>query len=521
MLFNPCYLILNLILNFYFVTERFKKKIMALSIYNSMTGKKEAFVPRTERKVGMYACGVTVYDVCHIGHARSAIVFDVIKRYLEHKGYEVTFIKNFTDIDDKIINKAKAEGKTCEEISATYIKEYYEDMHALGVRDATIEPRATQYIQEIIEMVEGLIEKGYAYEIDGDVYFSVKKFNGYGKLSKKNIDELESGARVEVDERKKDPLDFALWKSSKPGEPFWNSPWGKGRPGWHIECSVMSMKHLGECFDIHGGGKDLIFPHHENEIAQSEAFSGKPLAKYWIHNGFVNINSQKMSKSLGNFFTIKDILKLYEPEAVRLFLLLTHYRSPLDFSEENIKSALSGRDRVYAMLQRIEKTEDEFRVRAGQALTESGEKQKKSFLEKISNFKSSFEEAMDDDFNTAKALGKVFELVKEINIFINEKKDFSENDLDSLTEAGNLIKESGKILGLFQESPQEWLKKSGSKSPDSEEISEEKVNKLIEERNIARKNKDWETADRIRKELSEKNIISGDTPFGTEWRRGK
>ncbi|OGL44385.1 MAG: cysteine--tRNA ligase [Candidatus Schekmanbacteria bacterium RBG_16_38_11] len=494
---------------------------MALSIYNSMTGKKEAFVPRTERKVGMYACGVTVYDVCHIGHARSAIVFDVIKRYLEQKGYEVTFIKNFTDIDDKIINKAKAEGKTCEEISGKYIKKYYEDMHALGVSDATIEPRATQYIEEITGMVKGLIEKGYAYEIDGDVYFSVKKFNGYGKLSKKNIDELESGARVEVDERKKDPLDFALWKSSKPGEPFWDSPWGKGRPGWHIECSVMSMKHLGECFDIHGGGKDLIFPHHENEIAQSEAFSGKPLAKYWVHNGFVNINSQKMSKSLGNFFTIKDVLKLYEPEVIRLFLLLTHYRSPLDFSEDNLKSALSGLERVYTTLKRIKEIKEEFRVKAGQTLKESGEKQKKSFLEEVSSFKASFEEAMDDDFNTAKALGKVFELIKEINIFINEKRDFSKDDLDSLTEAGNLIKKNGKILGLFQDDPQEWFKKSWVESPVSEEISEEEVNRLIEERNSARKKKDWQAADRIRKELLEKNIILEDTPSGTKWKRVK
>ena len=494
---------------------------MTLIIYNSMTGEKEAFVPREKGKAGMYACGVTVYDLCHIGHARSAIVFDVIKKYLEYKGYEVTFVKNFTDIDDKIINKAKAEGKSCEEISTKYIKEYYEDMHALGISDATIEPRATQYIKEITGMVKGLIEKEYAYEIDGDVYFSVKKFNGYGKLSKKNIDDLESGARVEVDERKKDPLDFALWKSSKPGEPFWESPWGKGRPGWHIECSAMSMKHLGVYFDIHGGGKDLIFPHHENEIAQSEAFSGKPLAKYWVHNGFVNINSQKMSKSLGNFFTIKDVLKLYEPEVIRLFLLLTHYRSPLDFSEDNLKSALSGLERVYTTLKRIEETKKELRAKGGKALTESGEKQMKSFLEEVSSFKASFEKAMDDDFNTAKALGKVFELVKEINIFINEEKDFSKDYLDSLTEAGNLIKKNGEILGLFQDNPQEWFKKSWVESPVSEEISEEEVNRLIEERNSARKQKDWQTADRIRKELLEKNIILEDTPYGTEWKRVK
>src|SRR3989338_4881171 len=489
---------------------------MSLKIYNSMTGEKEVFVPLSEKKVKMYACGVTVYDLCHIGHARSATVFDIIRRYLEYRGFEVTFVKNFTDIDDKIINRAREEKKTCEEVASLYIREYYEDMHALGVKDATVEPKATQYVQEIIEMTSGLIENGFAYEIGGDVYFSVRKFNGYGKLSKKNIEELESGARVEVDERKKDPLDFALWKASKPDEPFWISPWGKGRPGWHIECSVMSMKLLGESLDIHGGGKDLIFPHHENEIAQSEAFSGKFFARYWVHNGFVNINNEKMSKSLGNFFTIKDIFKIYPPEAVRLFLLSTHYRSPIDFSEENLKSAISGIERVYTTLLRIEEIK---RSRSGQRSAVSGQRSTNNFIDKVKNFKASFEEAMDDDFNSAKALGKIFELVKEINILTGDKREFSKDEMNFLIEAEKAITKSGEVLGLFQENREEWFKKA---KPDAEGgINEEDIKKLIEERNEARKKKDWQMADKIRKTLLEKNISLEDTPSETKWRRIK
>jgi len=492
---------------------------MPLRIYNSLTGKKEVFVPIVEGKVGMYACGVTVYDLCHIGHARSAIVFDIIRRYFEYKGFEVTFVKNFTDIDDKIINRARAEKRTCEEISEQYIKEYYEDMHALGVRDATVEPKATQYIKEIIEMVEVLMEKGYAYEVEGNIYFSVRKFNNYGKLSKKNIEELESGARVEVDERKRDPLDFALWKSSKQDEPFWESPWGKGRPGWHIECSAMSMKLLGDSFDIHGGGKDLIFPHHENEIVQSEAFSGKPFARYWIHNGFVNINSQKMSKSLGNFFTIKEILKLYPPEAVRLFLLSTHYRSPLDFSEDNLKSSFSSLERVYATLQKIEEINSQFPKANSQSSLSNDQMPRDNFLDKINELRYSFIDAMDDDFNTAKALGKIFELIKEINIFAGGKRNFSKNDLDLLIKAGKEVKKRGEILGLFQDNPSEWFKKVRIKSDTSEEITEDEVNRLIEERDLARRKKDWQLADRIRQTLLDKNIILEDSHMGTKWRR--
>ena len=323
---------------------------MAIRVYNTLTGKKEDFVPLHEGKVGMYVCGVTVYDLCHIGHARSAIIFDILYRYFRYRGYEVTFVRNFTDIDDKIINRANQEGVDYKTIAERYIREFGMDIRGLGLEKATIEPRATDHIPEMIELVSGLIEKGYAYPGGGDVFFSVERFKEYGKLSKRNLEEMQAGARVEIDEKKKNPLDFVLWKGSKPGEPFWESPWGKGRPGWHIECSVMSMKYLGETFDIHGGGRDLVFPHHENEIAQSEGATGKPFARYWIHNGFININKEKMSKSLGNILTIKEVVKEWHPEVLRLFFLSSHYRSPLDYSEESLKEAKSGLDRFYTTL---------------------------------------------------------------------------------------------------------------------------------------------------------------------------
>ena len=324
-----------------------------MKIYNTLTGKKEEFIPLVPGKAGIYACGVTVYDRCHIGHARSAIVFDVIRRYLKYKGLNVTYVRNFTDIDDKIINRSNQEGIPWDAVAGKYTDEYYRDMDMLGVGRADIEPKATEYIPEMIDIVQGLIGKGYAYESDGSVYFAVDEFQGYGKLSKRDMEEMMAGARVEVDERKKNPLDFALWKKSKEGEPFWESPWGRGRPGWHIECSAMSVKHLGESFDIHGGGADLLFPHHENEIAQSEAFTGKPFAKYWVHNGFITINKEKMSKSLGNFFTIKEVLETFDPEVVRFFLLSTHYRSPIEFSDEQLREAESSLDRYYTTVVRI------------------------------------------------------------------------------------------------------------------------------------------------------------------------
>jgi len=379
---------------------------MAIRVYNTMSGKKEEFVPLQENKVGMYVCGVTVYDLCHIGHARSAIIFDMIYRYLRYRGYEVTFVRNFTDIDDKIINRANQEKIDYKTIAERYIREFEVDMGGLGLEKATMEPRATDHIPEMIRLLSTLVENGYAYRGGSDVFFSVGRFKDYGKLSKRNLDEMQAGARVEIDEKKENPLDFVLWKGSKPGEPFWESPWGKGRPGWHIECSVMSMKYLGETFDIHGGGKDLVFPHHENEIAQSEGATGNIFARYWIHNGFINIDKEKMSKSLGNFLTIKDVLKQWHPEVLRLFFLSSHYRSPLDYTEESLKEAKSGLDRFYSMLKAVQ---DEIK-RPAQPKGKVDTPAFKEAQQAIESFQARFEEAMDDDFNTAQSLGYFFGL---------------------------------------------------------------------------------------------------------------
>lgn len=382
-----------------------------LKIYNTMGRKLEEFKPLREGKVGMYVCGVTVYDNCHIGHARSAVAFDIIYRYLKYKGYDVVFVKNFTDVDDKIINRANEEGLGFSEVANKYIDEYYKDMSKLNIAKPEFEPKATEHIKEIIDLVKRLQQKGYAYEVDGDVYYRVDRFKEYGKLSGKNIDELKSGARVDVNDKKENPLDFALWKKSKENEPKWDSPWGEGRPGWHIECSAMSMKYLGESFDIHGGGEDLIFPHHENEIAQSEAATGKPFAKYWIHNGFVRINKEKMSKSLGNFFTIKDILKKYDGQTLRYFLLLTHYRSPIDFSFEGLDAAKEALNRYYNFIQRLEETDFDKKGKLDEQLKQRLD----SLLER-------FEEAMDDDFNAPKAIGEVFSTIKAFNQYLDSIK---------------------------------------------------------------------------------------------------
>ncbi len=483
-----------------------------MNVFNTLTGKLEEFKSLNDRKVGIYACGVTVYDLCHIGHARSAVVFDVIVRYLRYKGYEVKFVKNFTDIDDKIINKAIKEGVSWKQIAEKYTEEYYKDMDRLGIERADIEPKATEHINEMIEMIQTLINKGYAYEIEEEqaksVYFSVEKFPEYGKLSKKKIDELMSGARIEVDERKKSPLDFALWKASKPGEPWWDSPWGRGRPGWHIECSAMSIKYLGETFDIHGGGADLIFPHHENEIAQSEAFTGKLFAKYWIHNGFVTIHKEKMSKSLGNVLNIRDLLDIYDAEALRLFLLSSHYRSPVEFAHEYIKEAEATVDRVYSTILRIEDFEKV------ETKTKSSTEFKKieSMLE---NLKPEFDNAMDDDFNTAKALGILFEFIKEINRFM-DKKPSQDKEIDFLGKAKKTIKEIGSVLNLFQRKPLDWYRDLLKVKKIA--ITEEDINRFIEERAVARKNKDWEKADSIREQLLSKGIILEDKPDKTIWK---
>lgn len=486
---------------------------MALQIYNTMKRYKEPFIPLKEGFVGMYACGVTVYDLSHIGHARALVVFDVIYRYLKYRGYTVTYVRNYTDIDDKIIKRAQEEGVTYKEIADRYIQEFDYDMQLLGMEKPTFGPRATDHIGEMIAMIQTLIDKGFAYVVDGDVYFNVGKFPEYGKLSGKNIDELNAGARIEVDERKQNPLDFALWKRSKEGEPFWDCPWGRGRPGWHIECSAMSQKYLGTTFDIHGGGMDLIFPHHENEIAQSEGASGEPFARYWIHNGFVNINQQKMSKSLKNFFTIREILDTYHPEVLRLFLLSNHYRSPIDYSEQNLTEAQSGLDRFYTLLKDLDEITTLSQGNAPQSLGE------RKLVEELKAFSDKFNQAMDDDFNTAEALGHLFALTRNLNALINQKKKFPTVQLTEGTRA--LAKQQfrivGEVFGLFRESPQDYFQKQRDKGLAAAAVSQEEIEQLITMREQARQVRDFTKADSIRAQLLAKGIVLKDTPQGTEW----
>ena len=467
-------------------------------ITNTMSGEKEEFKPLENRTVKMYVCGPTVYDHAHIGHARSAVVFDVIRRWLEYRGYKVIYVRNYTDVDDKIIRRAKEEGISWKEVAGKYIASYEEDMRALNVKEPTYKPRVTEHIREIIEMIDGLIEKGYAYEAGGDVYFSVKKFPEYGKLSKRNVEELRAGARIEPGENKKDPLDFALWKRSKEGEPGWESPWGIGRPGWHIECSVMSMKYLGETMDIHGGGLDLIFPHHENEIAQSESYTGKTFARYWVHNGFVMVNKEKMSKSLGNFFTIKEILERFSPDVLRLFLLSTHYRSPIDFSFERLEDAERALKRLLNFLDSL-KAIDGIEEVEGEGETIS-----------VGEFRKMFESAMDDDFNTAKALGALFELVKRANLLkdraLKEGRITKEEKL-SFREAVEFVENALKTLGFKLEKEKE----SG--------LEEKLIELLIEVRGELRKKKEFQLADMIRDRLKELGVALEDLPTGTIYKR--
>jgi len=481
-----------------------------MKIYNTLTGRKEEFVPLIPEKVKMYACGVTVYDHCHIGHARSAVVFDVISRHLKYRGFDVKYVRNFTDIDDKIINRAKQENITWDAVAKKYTDEYYKDMDRLGVGKADVEPKATEHMKEIIDIVKGLIDKGYAYEVNGNVYFAVEKFSEYGKLSRRDKEDMMAGARVEIDERKKNPLDFALWKKSKEGEPSWESPWGYGRPGWHIECTAMSIKHLGESFDIHGGGADLLFPHHENEIAQSETFTGKPFARYWVHNGFITIDKEKMSKSLGNFFTIKEVLAKFDPEVVRFFLLSTHYRSPIEFSDEQLHEAESSIDRYYSTIVRI----NDFLLKKEEA-KEGFSNAGKFFEGLILSFKEKLEEALDDDFNTALALGHIFELIREANRFLDNKPS-GLKDRELLSKTKELLFEAGNILNIFNRTPDEWyrslmnIRKVG--------LSEKDIFEKIKERQDARQRKDWHMADTIRKELEEKGVILEDKKDRTDWK---
>jgi cysteinyl-tRNA synthetase len=488
-----------------------------IKIFNTLTGKKEEFVPLHPGKVGMYVCGVTVYDYSHLGHARGAVAFDLIQRYFRRKGFAVTYVRNFTDVDDKIINRAREEGVTPAEVAQKYIKAYQEDMKRLGVDRADVEPKATEYIPEMIAVIKKLVDKGHAYAVNGDVYFSVSSFNDYGKLSKRNLEDLQAGARVEVDERKADPLDFALWKASKPGEPSWDSPWGKGRPGWHIECSAMGFKLLGETFDIHAGGKDLIFPHHENEIAQSEASSGKPFVRYWLHNGFVNINSEKMSKSLGNFFTIRDILGQFDAEVIRFFLLSTHYRSPIDFSDANLKDARAGLDRFYTMKEALVKFLAGKKAPAVKP-EEVIEGVDRPLYEKIVGLPQAFEEAMDDDFNTAFAIGLIFDLVRDVNKLLADIEQKREDAAYIILAAAAASFENvGKTLGLFTRDPDEWFRESRQAS-SKVTLSLERIEELIHLRNEARARKDWAEADHIRKALDEGGVELFDRADGTVWK---
>ena len=458
-----------------------------LKIYNDLSRSKETFEPLQPGKVNLYVCGMTVYDLCHLGHARVMVVFDVVYRYLKAVGYDVTYIRNITDIDDKIINRANENGEPFHELTERFIQAMHEDSDALGIIPPDAEPKATDHIVEIISMCEKLIEKGHAYVADnGDVYYDVYSFPTYGKLSGKSLEDLQAGARVEPGDVKRNPLDFALWKSAKPDEPSWQSPWGDGRPGWHIECSAMSTKALGDTFDIHGGGADLTFPHHENEIAQSEGATGHPFVKYWMHNGFVRINDEKMSKSLGNFFTVREILERYQAEEVRYFILTSQYRSPLNYSDEHLDNARNALTRFYTALRGLPEA------------TPMADTQ----------FEKDFHAAMQDDFNTPEALATLFELVREIN-------RVRADDESAAASLGALLRQLGDLIGILQSDAESYLR-GGAVANDGDA----EIDALVAQRNEAKANKDWGTADEIRNKLQEMGIVLEDGPSGTTWRRG-
>ena len=461
-----------------------------MQIYNTMTRKKEELVTLVPGEVSMYVCGPTVYNFFHIGNARPFVVFDTLRRYLEYRGYKVKFIQNFTDIDDKLIRKANEEGITVPEVAERYIKEYYTDADALSVERATCNPRATEHIPQIIALVETLIEKGHAYPAEnGDVYFSVRSFPGYGKLSGQSIEDLESGARIDPTDVKRDPLDFALWKGAKPGEPAWDCPWGKGRPGWHIECSAMSMELLGPTFDIHAGGQDLVFPHHENEIAQSEAATGKPFARYWMHNGYINVNNQKMSKSLGNFLLVREIGKEFDLEAVRLFLLGAHYRNPVNFSRDLVEQSNAGLIRIRTARERLAEAKEGPATDADAA-----------FVASLDEYKGKFCEAMDDDLNTADAIGVLFDYARAVNTFVSEPRS-----KEALDKAAVLFDDITRVLGILQHKKEDEF--------PAEALA------LLEERAVVRKAKDWARADAIRDELKAMGFAVEDSKDGAKLKR--
>lgn len=464
---------------------------MGIRIYNTLTRAKEDFIPLRPGKVAMYVCGPTVYNFFHIGNARTFISFDTVRRYLEYRGYEVKYIQNFTDIDDKMIKRANEDGITVKELGDRFIDEYFKDADALQIKRATVHPRATWLIDDIVSFIKSLEEKGYAYNVNGDVFFNTQKFGTYGKLSHQSLEDLEAGARIDVNENKLDPMDFALWKSQKPGEPGWDSPWGIGRPGWHIECSAMAMKYLGETIDIHAGGADLIFPHHENEIAQSEAMTGKPFARYWMHGAFLNMNNQKMSKSLNNFFTTREILERYNPEVIRLFMLSGHYRTPMNFSQDLLDAAKSGLERFHNSIRNLE----HLMANAGERDLSDKEK---ALYDRIESYRDRFIEVMDDDFNTADGISVIYELVRDINTNIG-----ADSPKALMEKALSMIRELGGPLGILQKSADITL--------------DHEIQMLIEERQKARREKNWAVADKIRDDLKARGIVLEDTPQGVKW----
>ena len=463
-----------------------------MKLFNTMSRKKEEFIPLAQGEVKMYSCGPTVYNYFHIGNARPFIIFDILRRYFEYRGNKVTFVQNFTDVDDKIINRAKAEGVSEKEISEKFINEYFKDAEALKIRKATYHPKVTEHIPEIIDIIKRLESKGLTYMLDGDVYYDTAKFDKYGKLGKQNLEELEAGSRVELAEGKRSVSDFVLWKSQKPGEPAWESPWGMGRPGWHIECSAMSMKYLGETIDIHSGGLDLIFPHHENEIAQSEGATGKEFARYWMHNGFLNVNNEKMSKSLNNFFTVRDIAQHFDLEVLRMFMLSAHYRSPINFSDDLLEQTKSGLERLYNaknnLLYLLENASDK----------EISQEEQES-INRLSDYKNKFIEAMDDDLNTADALSAIYDLVRDVNSSLK-----AESSQKAVQASLNMLMELSTVLGLLDK---------------KEESLDAEIEALIEERQKARKEKNWALSDKIRDDLKAQGIILEDTPQGVKWKR--
>jgi cysteinyl-tRNA synthetase len=464
-----------------------------VKLFNTLSRNKEEFIPITPGKIKMYVCGPTVYNYFHVGNARPFIVFDVLRRYFEYIGYEVTYIQNFTDVDDKIINRAQVEGVSPTEISNKYIEEYFIDADGLGIKRATIHPRVSDNIEGIIDMIKALEDKGLAYNKNGNVYYRAIRFKDYGKLSKQSLEDLDIGSRIEVNEEKEHPMDFALWKKQKPGEPAWESPWGPGRPGWHIECSVMAKRYLGETIDIHGGGQDLIFPHHENEIAQSEGAHNQPFARYWIHNGYINIDNKKMSKSLGNFFTVRDISKQFDLEVVRLFMLSAHYRSPVNFSKELLEQAKNSLERLY-------NARDNALHLMENSMEKKLEKEEINWIEKLGKYREAFKNSMEDDLNTADALAAIFDLVKEMNIYLDDDKS-----RETIKKAYDLFLELTNVLGIVQKTQEKELDKE--------------IEELIEKRQQARREKNWTLADEIRDQLTEKGIIIEDTPQGVKWKR--